>query len=74
MADPLSIQNAIYGLVEAPSQLSRFFRKVMIDAPATASSALIELNAFSTAITAIQGLIANLEAAAEERRSLIELF
>jgi hypothetical protein len=73
MADPLTVKDAIAGLVATAAHVSKVFTKVMVDAPAIAKSAIIEVNAFSIAITAIQRLITELEAAANERSSLIEL-
>jgi len=73
MADPLSIQNAISGLVTAVAQISKGFKKIMVDAPEVASSAVMELDTFSNVINAVQELVANLETVATDRKSLIEL-
>jgi hypothetical protein len=70
MAELLTIRDAIAGLVV---ESSRLLRKIIIDAPATTSSALADVQSFATAISAIQGLLLNLETAAPERVTLIDV-
>jgi hypothetical protein len=73
MADPVGLKDAIAGLVKTAAQVSEVFKKIVVDAPAVAASALAEVKAFSIAIGAIQKLVIDLEAAEKDRASLIEL-